>query len=292
MSSLIKVTPLCGARNEHPLCYLLEIDEACILLDCGWDETFDMRRLVQLLRKYAPRIDAVLLSHCDIAHLGALPFLLSQTGVRAKVYATLPVVKMGQLTVYDAVLARSTREDFDLFNLDDIDSAWAFDEKKQGFKHFVPLRYIIFGLPRLKRRPNKQRRPDLLSPALLSPALAGTSNQRSWRAAARASPSSRSTLDTLSVRIQRSCCGACVCGPGSKRLARDGFCRRRTGLQSLVLRFTHRLLASHPRLSPPPLFARRCLSHPRAALRQGAVWSVALRNLPRCGTWPLPSPQG
>jgi cleavage and polyadenylation specificity factor subunit 2 len=140
MSSLIKFTPLGGARNEQPLCYLLEIDEACILLDCGWDETFDLR-LVQQLRKIAPRIDAILLTHCDVAHLGALPYLIAQTGMKAKVYATLPVVKMGQLTVYDAVLARSNREDFDIFNLDDIDAAWEFDEKKQGFRHFVPLRY-------------------------------------------------------------------------------------------------------------------------------------------------------
>ena len=140
MSSLIKFTPLSGAKNEQPLCYLLEIDEACILLDCGWDETFDLR-LVQQLRKIAPRIDAILLTHCDVSHLGALPFIMAQQGVKAKVYATLPVVKMGQLTVYDAVLSRSTREDFDVFNLDDIDSAWEFDEKKQGFKHFVPLRY-------------------------------------------------------------------------------------------------------------------------------------------------------
>eukprot|EP00291_Cryptomonas_curvata_P001939 CAMPEP_0172193272 /NCGR_PEP_ID=MMETSP1050-20130122/24859_1 /TAXON_ID=233186 /ORGANISM="Cryptomonas curvata, Strain CCAP979/52" /LENGTH=150 /DNA_ID=CAMNT_0012868803 /DNA_START=195 /DNA_END=644 /DNA_ORIENTATION=+ len=66
---------------------------------------------------------------------------MAQQGVKAKVYATLPVVKMGQLTVYDAVLSRSNREDFDVFNLDDIDAAWEFDEKKQGFKHFVPLRY-------------------------------------------------------------------------------------------------------------------------------------------------------
>jgi cleavage and polyadenylation specificity factor subunit 2 len=140
MSSLIKFTPLSGAKNEQPLCYLLEIDEACILLDCGWDETFDLR-LVQQLRKIAPRIDAILLTHCDVSHLGALPFIMAQQGVKAKVYATLPVVKMGQLTVYDAVLSRSNREDFDVFNLDDIDAAWEFDEKKQGFRHFVPLRY-------------------------------------------------------------------------------------------------------------------------------------------------------
>ena len=50
MSSLVKFTPLCGAKSEQPLCYLLEIDEACILLDCGWDETFDVRLLRQLLK--------------------------------------------------------------------------------------------------------------------------------------------------------------------------------------------------------------------------------------------------
>ena len=27
MSSLVKFTPLCGARSEQPLCYLLEIDD-------------------------------------------------------------------------------------------------------------------------------------------------------------------------------------------------------------------------------------------------------------------------
>ena len=57
MSSLVKFTPLCGAKSEQPLCYLLEVDEACILLDCGWDETFDVRLLRQLLKvsRLAPR---------------------------------------------------------------------------------------------------------------------------------------------------------------------------------------------------------------------------------------------
>lgn len=28
MGSLVKFTPLCGARDDYPLCYLLEIDDA------------------------------------------------------------------------------------------------------------------------------------------------------------------------------------------------------------------------------------------------------------------------
>lgn len=36
MTSYVKFTPLTGAKNKDPLCYLLEIDEAKILLDAGW----------------------------------------------------------------------------------------------------------------------------------------------------------------------------------------------------------------------------------------------------------------
>lgn len=131
MSSLVKFTPLCGARSEQPLCYLLEIDEACILLDCGWDETFDVT-LLRKLMKIAPSIDAVLLTHCDLNHLGALPYIFSKGNMKAKVYATLPVQKMGQLTMYDVFLSRSAKEDFTLFSLADIDNAW---------DNFVQLRY-------------------------------------------------------------------------------------------------------------------------------------------------------
>ncbi|EKX38664.1 hypothetical protein GUITHDRAFT_89302 [Guillardia theta CCMP2712] len=131
MSSLVKFTPLCGARSEEPLCYLLEIDEACILLDCGWDENFDVVSLRKLI-KIAPTLDAILLTHCDLGHLGALPYIIRNCNVKAKVYATIPVQKMGQLTMYDMVESRMAKEDFKQFTLADIDMAW---------DNFVVLRY-------------------------------------------------------------------------------------------------------------------------------------------------------
>ena len=133
MSSLVKFTPLCGARSEQPLCYLLEIDEACILLDCGWDETFDLALLRRLL-KIAPSIDAVLISHGDLQHLGALPYIFSKGNMKAKVYATLPVQKFGKLAMYDVLQSRSEREDFSLFTFGDIDNV--FDD----VANFVALR--------------------------------------------------------------------------------------------------------------------------------------------------------
>jgi cleavage and polyadenylation specificity factor subunit 2 len=48
MTSYIKFTPLSGAKNEEPLCYLLEIDEVKILLDCGWSDSFNIEDLAQL----------------------------------------------------------------------------------------------------------------------------------------------------------------------------------------------------------------------------------------------------
>lgn len=116
------------------MCYLLEIDEACILLDCGWDESFDTRILppIRDLKKLAARIDAVLLTHCDLMHLGALPYLVKECNLRAKVFATLPVQKMGQLTMYDIVQSRTAKEEFDVLSLADIDAAWDL---------FVQLRY-------------------------------------------------------------------------------------------------------------------------------------------------------
>lgn len=54
MTSILKFTPICGALAEQPLCYLLEIDELRILLDCGWNDSFDLNML-KPLAKIAPK---------------------------------------------------------------------------------------------------------------------------------------------------------------------------------------------------------------------------------------------
>lgn len=43
---------------------------------------------------------------CAFAEQG-LPYAFGKLGLRANVYTTLPVWKMGQMTVYDAFLSRS-----------------------------------------------------------------------------------------------------------------------------------------------------------------------------------------
>lgn len=56
--------------------------------------------------RVASKIDAVLISHPDTMHLGALPYAYKQFGLSAPVYSTEPVYRLGLLTMYDHFLAR------------------------------------------------------------------------------------------------------------------------------------------------------------------------------------------
>ncbi|KAK4350851.1 hypothetical protein RND71_030164 [Anisodus tanguticus] len=123
MGTSVQVTPLCGVYNENPLSYLVSIDGFNFLIDCGWNDQFDTSLLEPLFR-VASTVDAVLLSHLDTFHLGALPYAMKHLGLSAPVYATEPVYRLGLLTMYDQYLSRKQVSEFDLFTLDDIDSAF------------------------------------------------------------------------------------------------------------------------------------------------------------------------
>lgn len=55
MTSIIKLHALSGAMDESPPCYLLQIDEVKILLDCGWDEKFDPN-FIKEIKRYVPSV--------------------------------------------------------------------------------------------------------------------------------------------------------------------------------------------------------------------------------------------
>jgi cleavage and polyadenylation specificity factor subunit 2 len=99
-----------AASRATALCYLLEIDDCTILLDCGWTDAFEPAAL-EALAAVAPRVDLVLLSHADLEHAGGVPYLLTKLRVNpaAIVAATLPVNRMAQMFLFDAVTARTVR---------------------------------------------------------------------------------------------------------------------------------------------------------------------------------------
>ncbi|CAH1261607.1 CPSF2 [Branchiostoma lanceolatum] len=144
MTSILKLTPLCGVHDENPLCYLLQFDEFRFLLDCGWDEKFTMS-YVENMKKYAHQIDAVLISHPDPLHLGALPYMVGKCGLNCPIYTTIPVYKMGQMFMYDIYQSRQNTEDFTIFTLDDVDAA--FDKIVQlKYSQNVPMKGKGHGL--------------------------------------------------------------------------------------------------------------------------------------------------
>ena len=124
MTSIVRLCPLSGGCNsESPHCYILEVDQFTFLLDIGWDSKFS-NEVINELKKYVHKIDAVLLSYPDNLHLGALPYAVGKLGLSCPIYATVPVYKMGQMFLYDMYQAMNSMEEFVLFTLDEVDRAF------------------------------------------------------------------------------------------------------------------------------------------------------------------------
>ncbi|KAI6205525.1 Cleavage and polyadenylation specificity factor subunit 2 [Aphelenchoides besseyi] len=124
MSSIIKLEAISGVQSDgDPLCYLLQVDQVFILLDCGWDERFEMG-YIEALKRRIPQISAVLISYADIPHIGALPHLVGKCGLKCPIYATVPVYKMGQLFLKDWLIGHKNVEEFPHFEISDIDAAF------------------------------------------------------------------------------------------------------------------------------------------------------------------------
>ena len=120
---------LYGANANEPLCYLLKVGEASILLDCGWDVQLDEAMLQPLLPVLA-QVQLVLLSFPDLAHLGALPWVAKHLRPGVPIYTTQPVFKMGQMVLYDLYLSKcmdtaAGSAGCTAFSLDDVDAAMA-----------------------------------------------------------------------------------------------------------------------------------------------------------------------
>ncbi|CAH1111258.1 unnamed protein product [Psylliodes chrysocephalus] len=131
MTSIIKLQVLSGAKDESPPCYLLQVDDVRILLDCGWDEKFDME-FIKEIKRHIHTIDAVLISYPDNYHLGALPYVVGKLGLNCPIYSTIPVYKMGQMFMYDLYQSQYNMKEFCIFSLDDVDVT---------FEKFIQLKY-------------------------------------------------------------------------------------------------------------------------------------------------------
>ncbi|CAK7269645.1 hypothetical protein SEPCBS57363_003709 [Sporothrix epigloea] len=112
--------PLQGARSESTASQsLLELDGGVkVLIDVGWDESFDVEKLREL-EKQVPTISLVLLTHATISHIAAFAYCCKHFPLFARIpiFATKPVIDLGRTLLQDlyastalaaAIIPRST----------------------------------------------------------------------------------------------------------------------------------------------------------------------------------------
>ena len=85
----ISIKPLGAGQEVGRSCILVKINGFKILLDCGWNETFDTK-LLEPLRSLASSVQFILISSPDILHCGALPYIYSEFGYEAPIFMTKP----------------------------------------------------------------------------------------------------------------------------------------------------------------------------------------------------------
>ncbi|KAK0114039.1 hypothetical protein ONS95_014280 [Cadophora gregata] len=97
-------TSLLGAQSESSASQsVLELDGGVkVLIDVGWDETFDVGKLKEL-EKQVPTLSIILLTHATVAHLAAFAHCCKHFPLfsRIPVYATLPVISLGRTLLQD-----------------------------------------------------------------------------------------------------------------------------------------------------------------------------------------------
>ncbi|OAA65275.1 polyadenylation specificity factor [Niveomyces insectorum RCEF 264] len=96
--------PLQGARSESTASQsLLELDGGVkVLIDVGWDESFDVAKL-EALEKQVPTISLILLTHATVSHLAAFAHCCKNFPqfVRIPIFATKPVIDLGRTLLQD-----------------------------------------------------------------------------------------------------------------------------------------------------------------------------------------------
>lgn len=101
-------TPLLGAQSDSPATQsLIELDnDIKILIDVGWDTSFDVKMLAELER-HTPSIDLILLTHPTLEHMGAYAHACKHIPGFSSiaVYATFPVSNLGRLLLQDIYLS-------------------------------------------------------------------------------------------------------------------------------------------------------------------------------------------
>mmetsp|Transcript_1411 Transcript_1411/g.2857 ORF Transcript_1411/g.2857 Transcript_1411/m.2857 type:complete len:872 (+) Transcript_1411:98-2713(+) len=101
-------------------CSILKLGGLTVLLNCGWTESFDVKLLAPLI-PHLTELDLIVLTHADMKHLGALPYILSKYSVTCPIVCTEPVSRLGELSCVSCLEDREKyREASDAYEVDEV----------------------------------------------------------------------------------------------------------------------------------------------------------------------------
>ncbi len=131
----IRITWLGGARQVGRSCLFLQTPESRILVDCGVNvagqTNEDMYPHLEAPEFKIDELDAVIISHAHVDHIGFLPYLY-KFGYRGPVYMTTPCRDVGALLLLDYIKLMQHEGKEPIFDVDDV---------KEMVKHTICLDY-------------------------------------------------------------------------------------------------------------------------------------------------------
>jgi len=130
----IRLSFLGGARQVGRSCLLLQTPDSKILLDCGVDvasQGQDKFPFFNIPEFDISQLDAVIISHAHLDHVGILPYLYKM-GYKGPVYMTAPTRDIAALLALDFIGVAYKQAAAPLFNSTDI---------KEMVKHSICLNY-------------------------------------------------------------------------------------------------------------------------------------------------------
>ncbi len=130
----VRLTVLGGGRQVGRSCFLLQTPNSKILLDCGIDvasQGKDKFPYLDVPEFDIAQLDAVIISHAHLDHIGLLPYLFKM-GYKGPVYMTPPTRDIAALLALDFIGVAYKQASAPLFGSKDI---------KEMVKHSICLNY-------------------------------------------------------------------------------------------------------------------------------------------------------
>ncbi len=150
---VLKLTFHGAARTVTGSCYMIETDEAKVIVDCGmFQGSKTMSELNYRPFPFDPAtIDAMLLTHAHIDHTGVIP-KLTKNGFKGKIHCTRGTVDLCQIMLPDSGhIQESDVEQLNKRNakrgLDPVEPIYTLEDAMKSLEHFRPVEYETWMSP-------------------------------------------------------------------------------------------------------------------------------------------------